>query len=624
MCHENFVMDFGTHVNVVSGTNGSGKSAVLQALQACLGASARETGRGTNLAGFIRSGAPDAKVAVTLWNTGSDAFRPEQYGKQITVERKILHKGGGFKMLSERGKTVASKRDEVDAMLEHFGLNAGNALTVMTQDMCRQFLSGGVADRKKFELFMEGTMLDVTRENNAAARADTMAARQRLQETGVKLQAEKAEVDSLKERKAALDAQEQQGVYVEQLERAKVWLKVREVTGELERHTEAMAILPAKIERAEASVAEAEEAIGAAQADRAARTAAMAEVQQKTETFAAETVRLRQAQSAARKRVYALEARQKEVQTEADMAARNKEEVAKKMDESMNSDKRAEQRRALEEHERLVAAKKQEADAAVAAHLEATARHKELSGAAEAAQMAALEAEKELAWVQSQVADLERQQAQAIGAQRNKLVRFGGEPAKRLTALVKQQLGRFSAPPVGPLGAHLQLPDSRWSKAVESSIGGLLDTWMCNTMQDAQLLRQLAGQAGYPLDRFITVTTSFAIPAHAIPPGRLPREGFTSVMSLLAVDDPAISHVVMNFLVDRAHVESTVVADTAQAANDIIYKSLAGQAVKVSAPLVALAATVQLQLHAVALFGTADIDLIHNRWLCAGVAASSC
>ena len=38
-------MEFGPHVTFISGTNGSGKSAVLQALQFCLGLQAKKTGR---------------------------------------------------------------------------------------------------------------------------------------------------------------------------------------------------------------------------------------------------------------------------------------------------------------------------------------------------------------------------------------------------------------------------------------------------------------------------------------------------------------------------------------------------------------------------------------------------
>lgn len=53
-----------THVNVISGTNGSGKSAVLQAIQNCLGVKARDTGRGDSMKDFVRKGSYDCKVQV--------------------------------------------------------------------------------------------------------------------------------------------------------------------------------------------------------------------------------------------------------------------------------------------------------------------------------------------------------------------------------------------------------------------------------------------------------------------------------------------------------------------------------------------------------------------------------
>jgi chromosome segregation ATPase len=61
----------------VSGTNGSGKSAVMQGLQACLGVSARSTGRTSRLDKFIRTGADQAMVQVVLCNQGEDAYKPD-------------------------------------------------------------------------------------------------------------------------------------------------------------------------------------------------------------------------------------------------------------------------------------------------------------------------------------------------------------------------------------------------------------------------------------------------------------------------------------------------------------------------------------------------------------------
>lgn len=71
--------------------NGSGKSAILAALQICLGARASVTHRGDNLGGLVRRNpkgeqTATALVQVTLLNGGSDAYNSREYGNRITVE----------------------------------------------------------------------------------------------------------------------------------------------------------------------------------------------------------------------------------------------------------------------------------------------------------------------------------------------------------------------------------------------------------------------------------------------------------------------------------------------------------------------------------------------------------
>ena len=54
------------------------------------GASARSTNRAESGAkSFVREGAQSARVVVRLRNTGHDAFRPEEFGPTIVVERNI-------------------------------------------------------------------------------------------------------------------------------------------------------------------------------------------------------------------------------------------------------------------------------------------------------------------------------------------------------------------------------------------------------------------------------------------------------------------------------------------------------------------------------------------------------
>ena len=57
---------FRKHVNFVSGKNGSGKSAILQAIQLCFGHTAFDTGRGKNLQGFIKTVMPGDLLSVAV------------------------------------------------------------------------------------------------------------------------------------------------------------------------------------------------------------------------------------------------------------------------------------------------------------------------------------------------------------------------------------------------------------------------------------------------------------------------------------------------------------------------------------------------------------------------------
>ena len=71
---------------------------------------------------LIRNGANGAKVAVTLWNTGEEAFRPQVYGDRVTIERRITGSGASkYRVLNPQGRVVSEKRDDMqvaaDAMV---------------------------------------------------------------------------------------------------------------------------------------------------------------------------------------------------------------------------------------------------------------------------------------------------------------------------------------------------------------------------------------------------------------------------------------------------------------------------------------------------------------------------
>jgi structural maintenance of chromosomes protein 6 len=104
-----------------------GKSAVLAAIQICLGANARRTHRARNMKDLIRRDTTtndipqSAKVQVTLHNRGSDAYQHHIYGDTITVERNIsLRAGGdtGYKLLDNNGVVRSKSKKDLDEMLD--------------------------------------------------------------------------------------------------------------------------------------------------------------------------------------------------------------------------------------------------------------------------------------------------------------------------------------------------------------------------------------------------------------------------------------------------------------------------------------------------------------------------
>ena len=128
MNHVKLRVNFCRNINFIHGQNGSGKSAILAALQICLGARASVTHRGENLGGLVRrnpAGGHTAtcKVQVTLLNGGTDAFEPGKYGGRITVERTFDASGkNAYKLLNEQLKTVSTKKADLVLMLDRLNV----------------------------------------------------------------------------------------------------------------------------------------------------------------------------------------------------------------------------------------------------------------------------------------------------------------------------------------------------------------------------------------------------------------------------------------------------------------------------------------------------------------------
>lgn len=183
MCHQKLSVNLCRNVNFIHGANGSGKSAILAAIQICLGANARRTNRARNIKDLVRKEAAGsqristARVKVTILNGGGDGFKHEVYGDQITVERVIQLHGGfnGYRLLDEDGKEVCRRKQELDDMLDYLNIQVDNPVAILDQEEAKKFLTGKASDKHAF--FMKATELQrIDRVFAAVAdRADELA-----------------------------------------------------------------------------------------------------------------------------------------------------------------------------------------------------------------------------------------------------------------------------------------------------------------------------------------------------------------------------------------------------------------------------------------------------------------
>lgn len=160
MCHEHLTVTLGPLINFIIGHNGSGKSAVLTALTICLGGKATATNRAQNLKSLIKEGKEHSIVTVKIKNQGALAYKPTQYGESIIVERHFSKSGAsGFKLKDKNGKTVSTKKAELEDILDAFSMQIDNPMNVLTQDMARQFLNHSTP-KDKYKFFLQGTQLE--------------------------------------------------------------------------------------------------------------------------------------------------------------------------------------------------------------------------------------------------------------------------------------------------------------------------------------------------------------------------------------------------------------------------------------------------------------------------------
>ncbi|CAJ2654333.1 unnamed protein product [Trifolium pratense] len=552
MCHSNHETVFGNHVNLITGQNGSGKSAILTALCVAFGCRAKGTQRASTLKDFIKTGSSNAVIHVEIQNEGEDAFKPEIYGDVIIVERRISESTSSIILKDCQGRKVFNRKADLLEIIEHFNIDVENPCVIMSQDKSREFLHSG-NNKDKFKFFYKATLLQQVNDLLESISAEITSARSIVEDLGSAIRPIEKELIELQVKIKTMEHIEQISVEVQQLKKKLAWSWVYDVDKKLEDQNvriqklkDRVPLCQARIDKQLHLLDKLSESCSKKKAE--IESMMSSQVKQMKEN-------LSHSMSLAKKEAFALQQDSKCKASKIQKMVQQLKTLELQVQDIHEQHVKNTQAEESDREEKLKGLK----DEVKAAESELE-RLKE----AEATLMNDINRQNdEIRSIANKIQDHEKKYSDIIynlrglqQQQSNKITAFGGNKVLSLLEKIERCHRRFKMPPIGPIGAHLKLLNGdKWAIAVEYAIGRLLNSFIVTDHKDFRLLKQCAKEANY--GHLQIIIYNFSTPRLMIPEHMLPNTNHPSTLSILQCEN----HTVFNVLVDQGNVERQVLVN---------------------------------------------------------------
>ncbi|KAI9680781.1 MAG: Structural maintenance of chromosomes protein 6 [Caeruleum heppii] len=488
MCHNKLHVPFGPLINFIIGHNGSGKSAVLTALTLCLGGKAASTNRGQSLKSFIKEGEESTTLIVKLKNTGHSGYQQETYGDSIIVERHFSKAGASsFRLKNENGRTISTRKADLEEICDYFALQIDNPMNVLTQDMARQFLSNS-SPSDKYRFFVKGVQLEQLDQDYQLLEEtiDNIEAKLEVRTQDVKLIEERARKaaakqamsekhDTLRDRIRTYTRQ-MAWVQVEEQEKALVSLEqdVQAAGQRKQQAEETAAVAEQGYDQANTTVEQASQAAQELRDSLRPLQESKAQVKEKFDQNKAELLNLVAEQRSVGDHLKASEARIKKAHE--DIALEHKRL------ENANGSSHTKRLEEVEQALAKVTDVKVTFDQNHEAMRNSEDRLRQMERDLEAAKAPVVAKQLEIKQCEGFLNSLMKDRGAQHGAFHANM--------PRLLRAIREETG-FRTQPVGPIGSHVRLLKPVWSSILEKSFGGTLSSFIVTSKSDQSVLTNI-------------------------------------------------------------------------------------------------------------------------------------
>ncbi|XP_016370683.1 structural maintenance of chromosomes protein 6-like [Sinocyclocheilus rhinocerous] len=546
---------FGPNVNFIVGNNGTGKSAILTALIVGLGGKATITNRGTSLKGFVKYEESFADIKVKLKNRGNDPYKGDIYGDSICIEHRITSDGcRTCKIKNKTGHVISTKKEELTAILDHFGIQVDNPVSILNQEMSKQFLhSKSEADKYKF--FMKATLLEQMKRDYIHIKQTKALTREQVERQEECLKDLRQLFLQKKERYERLSSLDNMRQNLEDLKKKMAWCLVREKERLVEQLME-------QVEKEESDHKN-EEKLQLCQSKVTAAEKRLQDIQKKLCSLREEQEHLAE-ESRKMKEEIKVETKAQKNQEVVYFSAENKLKRLEKeqclLQERIHKISHGSGRRSHEteqaQHQQKISAFKKQLEKL---EEESSALNQEIKDKQQALFKGREEYDKlsmEEKKIQVSLESKLKRKKQLMASRSNRLRRFGDHMPELLESINKAfSQGRFIKKPVGPIGACISLKDPSLAVAVESCLRGLIKSFCCDNYRDEKVLQGLMSSYFPRGNRPQIIVCPFTDRVYNLQDRGVQHPEFPSVLDCLNIENPVIT----NCLIDMRSIESILI-----------------------------------------------------------------
>ncbi|KAL6105278.1 uncharacterized protein ACO6RY_06840 [Pungitius sinensis] len=557
MCHHWLgPFKFGPNVNFIVGNNGSGKSAIVTALIVGLGGKATVTNRGMSLKDFVKSGENTADITVKLRNRGPDAFKRGVYGDCISIEHRISSDGcRTCRLKNKSGQLISNKKEDLTAILDHFNIQLDNPVSILSQEMCKQFLHSK-SESDKYKFFMKATLLEQMKRDYMHIKNTKTVTRQQVERQEESLKDLKQEFLQKKERYEKLPSFSEMKGVLENLKKAMAWCLVREkeqLVQQLKedfekeannhKHRDNLQLWQSKLTQVEKRIQCIESRVDG--------------MRQERETLSDDSLKLREqvkvvCKAHKEQELVYFRALNKLKQSEKEQNLLRERIDKAKTSVNLDNDGTTEYSK---QQKKISSLKEQLAQLETNCsklNQEIKNKHLALFNGREERDKLRLEERNIHAAYESKL----RRKNQILASRSNTLKRFGDQVPDLLASIAEAYAtGRFLKRPVGPIGACISLKDPVWAVAVECCLRSFMKAFCCDNYKDEAVLQELMCRYYPKGNRPQIIVSSFSEKVYNIHGRKAHHPECLSVLDIITATNP----VIINCLIDMRGIESILI-----------------------------------------------------------------